>query len=521
MRHSVFWKIILAVCLLTIVCDAGLFFFLYQHTYNYAVNDATDNIKYAASSAALALELYDPNDLDDMKQSSELLKDMCIGLDVTYLYAIRPDLKNNDEIYLVTGWGKNASDEFINNRYPGYVAKGKLRDEQIRAYNGEKEVMLHVTNQFDDTLICYTPVVRYYSSDKGEYINKIESVVCAEVSITSIMDDFNSRFRGTAILVLVVTSLILIATGVILYFRVSKPLQFISGRMKGFVSKKGEFFQKLPVKGKDEIAQMSDSFNTMAEEIDSFLVRMAEMNRQKAELNIARKIQRGLLEAPSFGNDSVSIQAAMLTAKDVGGDLYDYRILENGDVFVTIADVSDKGITAALFMSRAVTLLSQYARLGYSPGKILFEYNNSLARRNPNMMFITTFVAVYHPQTGELVYANAGHNFPYIISDSLITLNEDYGAAAGVFNNIEYPEYTVKMKAGDRLFLYTDGVSEAQDKEGGFFGEERLESVLNAHKDGGAEELVNAVTEEINLFAHGAEQSDDITMLALEVLKEE
>lgn len=520
MRHSVFWKIILAVGILSMIAQGALFVVLYQLTYNYSVNDATENIKNAASSAALVLELYDPNDLDDIKQASDYLCKMCNSLGVTYLYSIRPDLEKNDEIYLVTGWGKNASKEYVENRYPGYVAEGKLREEQIRAYNGEKEVMLHVTNQYDDTLICYTPVVRHYSDETGTYIEKTESVVCAEVSLNLIMDNFKRRFGTTAIFVVIVSALIMITTGLILYFRVSKPLQLISGRMKNFISKKDEFFEKLPVKGKDEIAQMSDSFNTMAEEIDTFIMRMSEMNRQKAELHIARKIQRGLLEDPSFSNGNVSIEALMQPAKDVGGDLYDYRVLENGDIFVTIADVSGKGITASLFMARAVTLLSQFARLGYSPAKMLYEYNNSLAGRNPNMMFITTFVAVYHPQTGELVYANAGHNYPYIISDTLISLNEKHGAAAGVFKNVKYPEYTVKMKPGDRLFLYTDGVTEARNKEGGFFDEEKLEGVLKAYKNSGADELVKGVKEVLDSFANGAEQADDITMLALEILPE-
>ena len=521
MRHSVFWKIIIAVCLLTITAEVGMLFFLYRNTYNLTVKDATAHIKYAASSAARALETYDPYDLNDFKQGEKVLNEICNGLDITYLYAIRPDFENKDELYLATAWGKNASPEFTENRYSGYVAKGMLHPEQIRAFQGEKEVLIHETNQYDDTLICYTPIERYFSDTHVMYINKIASIVCAEVSLTSVMEEFDSRYRQLLFVILAVTVLILGSTGILLYFRISKPLRLISRRMKGFISQKGEFFEKLPVKGKDEIAEMSDSFNTMAEEIDSFIAKMTELNRQKAELSLARKIQRGLLEPQAFSNGAVSIRASMLTAKDVGGDLYDYRVLENGDIFVAIADVSGKGITASLFMARAITLLSQYAGLGYSPGKILHEYNNSLAGHNSNRMFITTFAAVYRPQTGELVYANAGHNYPYILSDSLITLNEKHGVAAGVFKNVQYPEYSAKMKAGDRLFLFTDGVTEAENKEGGFFGEEKLEAVLQVHRDGGAEELVNAVTDEINSFVHGAVQSDDITMLALEVLKEE
>ena len=271
------------------------------------------------------------------------------------------------------------------------------------------------------------------------------------------------------------------------------------------------------MKGKDEIAEMSDSFNSMAEEIDRFLMRMSELNRQKAELNIARTIQRGLLEPQEYRGGDVSVTACMLTAKDVGGDLYDYHVLADGSVFVAIADVSGKGVTAALFMSRAITMLNQYAQLGYSPAKILYEYNNRLVGHNPNRMFITTFVAVFNPQTGELVYSNGGHNPPYILSDTPVVLDQRGGAAAGVFPNVQYREYTVQLRPGDRLFMFTDGVTEAQDREGGFFGEERLEAVLRSHADSDAAGLVNAVKDAINDFSNGAEQADDITMLALQV----
>ena len=290
--------------------------------------------------------------------------------------------------------------------------------------------------------------------------------------------------------------------------------------MKNFVSQKGAFFEKLPVKGKDEIAEMSNSFNNMAEDIDRFITDLSELNRQKAELNIAKNIQRGLLEKPDFENEYVTINASMVAAKIVGGDLYDYCALDNGNIFVSIADVSDKGVTAALFMARAVTMLHQYAKLSYSPSKILYEYNNSLAKHNPNLMFITTFAAIYNPKTKVLTYSNAGHNVPYIISDTLIKLDDEIGSAAGVFEDEAYPEFEIKLNDGDMLFLYTDGVTDAQNRDGGFFGEETLERILLESKSSGAKGVVNAINDEIKAFVSGAEQFDDVTMLALQINSE-
>jgi sigma-B regulation protein RsbU (phosphoserine phosphatase) len=210
----------------------------------------------------------------------------------------------------------------------------------------------------------------------------------------------------------------------------------------------------------------------------------------------------------------------MVAAKIVGGDLYDYCALDNGNIFVSIADVSDKGVTAALFMARAVTMLHQYAKLSYSPSKILYEYNNSLAKHNPNLMFITTFAAIYNPKTKVLTYSNAGHNVPYIISDTLIKLDDEIGSAAGVFEDEAYPEFEIKLNDGDMLFLYTDGVTDAQNRDGGFFGEETLERILLESKSSGAKGVVNAVNDEIKAFVNGAEQFDDVTMLALQINSE-
>lgn len=517
MKHSVFWKIILGLLIVISAAEALMLVFLYNTTYETTVKEAEDRLKSAAAIVATEYEVYDPDHIADYMGDNPFLNNMCSGMNITYLYLIKADLVSRDQIYLATGYGENASQEFISNRYPGYVAEGKLKDEQIRAFHGEKNVLLHEKNQYDDTLICYTPVTRSYSFKTGDFRSDVRSIVCAEISLTKVLADFNVQFGHFVAVMVSVTLLIFTITGVVLYFRVSKPLRRISRRMKGFVSERSKAFEPLPVKGRDELAQMSDSFNTMAQEIDRYISDLSELNRQKAELSIAKKIQRGLLEPQSYADDSVTIRAFMLPAKDVGGDLYDYMTLENGKVFVSIADVSGKGVTAALFMSRAITLLHQYAERGFTPSQMLREFNSRLVQRNPNKLFITTFVAVYDPATGELTYSNGGHNYPYILSDELITLNEKGGVAAGIFKDRTYPERTIRLKAGDKLFLYTDGVTEAVDKDGGFFGEERLEEVLRAEKSSDAQTVVNKAYEALRSFSEGAVQADDITMLTLEI----
>ena len=522
MKLSIFKKVALWLLIIIGTVEAAMMIALYSYTYNNAVNKATSDIKEAARFAANQLTFFNPETFAvESNEESIIISQLdsgCNQYDIDKIYLLLPDLRNNTVMYLERGI--NAKEEAKPNTHSiddltGNYVEGGMTAEMKKAFLGDDSgVTAHIQNEKEDMLVCYMPVINYADS---KHMPKSGALISAEISISGVMEDINAQFRDFAIIMFIVTITVGISAAVILYFMVTKPLKFISSKMKGFVSDRNAAFKKLPVKGSDELALMSASFNTMVEEIDRYIDDETELNRQKSELNIAQSIQIGLLEPQAFKNDDVTVKASLKTAKIVGGDLYDYHVLPNGNVFVAIADVSGKGITAALFMSRALTLLNQYAELGYSPAKMLFEYNNNLAGHNPNLMFITTFAAVYNPKTKELIYSNAGHNYPYILSDKLITLNEKSGLIAGVFANSQYPEYKIQMKAGDKLFLFTDGVTEAQNKEGEFFGEEMLEKVLLSHIDYDGIDLMNAVTEKINAFAQGAEQADDITMLVLQI----
>ena len=525
MKSSIFKKVSLWLLIIITAVELVMFVALYGYTYNTIVNDATVNVTSAARAAAEHIYYIDPEKLsagsDEEKDAVIIFTNTCIQYDVDVVYLILPDLKNNSAKYIARGISTRqaeSQESELSDDLTGQYVEGGISDEIKRAFVGDDSgITTHIRNGDEDKLVCYMPVLYYENPESESPETEIRSVVRAEISIENLTNDFNKKFREFAVIMVIVTLTVGVSAAVILYFKVSKPLKKASMKMKGFVSDRDAGFEKLPVKGTDELAEMSDSFNTMAEELEQYIDDVAELNRQKAELNIAQSIQMGLLEPDSFENEKVKISASMTTAKVVGGDLYDYHILDNGCVFVAIGDVSGKGITAALFMSRAITLLNNYSKLGYSPAKMLFEFNNNLAAHNPNMMFITAFVAVYDPKTGELTYSNAGHNYPYIISDKLTALNTENGIIAGSFEDVEFPEYTVKMKPGDCLFMYTDGLTEAENKSGELFGEARLEEVLLKNKACGAESLLNAVTAEINGFARGAEQSDDITMLTLQI----
>ena len=235
------------------------------------------------------------------------------------------------------------------------------------------------------------------------------------------------------------------------------------------------------------------------------------------ELDVATKMQQSILPTKFPSGPDYRSFASMEPARNVGGDFYDVIPLENGRIGLTIADVSGKGVPAALFMMSSRTLLKGAAIGNHEPGDVLREVNNLLVEDNETMMFVTLFYAVYDPHSGLLTYANGGHNAPLIRhadgSSTLLPLTG--GIALGVIDGIEYEQAEVRLERGETLILYTDGVTEAMNESEEEFGLDRLAAVLTSYPSNDAEEVNGAIFEAVRAFAGDAPQSDDITCLTL------
>lgn len=521
---SIILRIGLIMLLMLLVLEGIVLALSYNITYDSNLAESEKDIR---SAATMAVEMCESTDLHHPSyfDVEATFTQLCEMFDVSYIFAVDVDIETKSETYLSIGFGKNALQEVKDTRYRGVRVTGMVNDQQIKAYNGDTdEAILHERNQFEDSLVCYMPCTRYIDPETAELKTYDKPVIIgAEISLDTVNKVSQERFQWLAILTVSVTVLIAVSFGLILYFRVSKPIRRISKRMNSFVSDREnqKNVEKLEVKGNDEFALMADSFNSMTDEIDRYIndidALTLEKHTQEAELNIARNIQMGLLQPEQTDRDMFDIRGYMLSAKDVGGDLYDYRILDDGRIFVTIADVSGKGVSAALFMARAITLINQYAKMGYTPARMLEEYNNTLASQNPGGLFITTFVAIYDPCDGILTYANAGHNIPYILSDTLIPLGDAHGIATGLFEGETYENARIRLKEGDTLFLYTDGVNEAKNIDGGFYSTERLEKTLTSCIEAGSAKVMSDILSDLKSFVNGAEQNDDITMLTLHI----
>ncbi|MCR4716142.1 MAG: PP2C family protein-serine/threonine phosphatase [Lachnospiraceae bacterium] len=238
----------------------------------------------------------------------------------------------------------------------------------------------------------------------------------------------------------------------------------------------------------------------------------------KNELDIASRIQEGLLPNifPAFPDRTeFDIYASATPAKEVGGDFYDFFMIDDSHLAILIADVSDKGIGAALFMSASKIIIKTRALLGGSPAKILKYADQRIAENNEMGMFVTVWMAIIDLETGQVNACNAGHEYPAILKrDNYCVTHTEHGAPLAFIPDSDYPEISFKMNPGDRLFLYTDGVTDAKSHSGARFKTENLVPLLNANKDLSDEELVNKVIDEVTHFMGNEEQFDDITMLS-------
>ena len=245
----------------------------------------------------------------------------------------------------------------------------------------------------------------------------------------------------------------------------------------------------------------------------------SQLEEIQYDLNVAREIQQSILPKvfPAFPESApFDIYATMNAAKAVGGDFYDFFMVDEHHLGFTIADVSDKGIPAAIFMAISRTVIRATALRQHSPATCLSESNNLLCNESVNGMFVTVFYAILNIHTGDVVYSNGGHNRPVWIrkGGTAEMLPVTGSMALGVMPGLPYQERTIHLEPGDSLFLYTDGISEAMNPRGELFGDERLIQTCST-TPASAKAMIGQMAQQVSAFVDGATQFDDMTMLSL------
>ena len=276
----------------------------------------------------------------------------------------------------------------------------------------------------------------------------------------------------------------------------------------------------------DEIERLGEQFERMTVSLKEYIRHLtavtAEKERIGAELSVATQIQASMLPCifPAFPErEEFEIFAVMNPAKEVGGDFYDFFLVDEDHLALVIADVSGKGVPAALFMVIAKTLIKNNAQAGKSPEDTFESVNAQLCENNDAGMFVTGWMGLWTVSTGELKFVNAGHNPPLLrrAGGAYTYLKARAGFVLAGMEGIQYRLNETRLEPGDTLFLYTDGVTEATDARNELYGEDRLSNVLNSHQEASPMELLPWVKADIDAFAAGAPQFDDITMMALRV----
>jgi len=445
--------------------------------------------------------------------------------DITYLYMFAVDEQHENMIYYINAFTRAEVEEL---EYGAEIVDLNFTDplpselREMVANPGEK--IWNILNQSDYGYVmgAYSPI---YDNDGN---------VVGFLAVDIDMNDVNSTLQTYIITVLigsfVIMAVCVFLTVLFIQSKITAPIQQLSKSADSFVNQEEsddnrETLQPIisTIKTNDEIETLSDSIEKMTTDMITYIENLtavtAEKERIGAELNVATQIQADMLPCvfPAFPEyNEFDIYASMQPAKEVGGDFYDFFLIDKNTLAVVMADVSGKGVPAALFMVIAKTLIKNNAQSGKSPKEVFETVNNMLCENNDAGMFVTAFMGYLNIKSGNFVFVNAGHNPPLFKQNGKFDwLETKVGFVLAGMEDMPYTQSEITLSPNDELFLYTDGVTEADNNEKELFGDPRLLEIVNAMDTPPLDEMTVEIKKEIDKFADGAEQADDITMLAL------
>lgn len=332
-----------------------------------------------------------------------------------------------------------------------------------------------------------------------------------------------NRMTLIMILQILVGIILLVFLTIKIVNKIASPLVQFAQASKDIAG--GNFNVKLPIiKTEDEMLELHNAFSYMQkklhEYVDNLIKTTAAKENIESQLRIASEIQMSMIPKDNsikFDNITFDISGFMNPAKEVGGDLYNFFMIDNDHLGFTIGDVSGKGVPAALFMSMTNILIKSIAMSGSSPAEVLFKANNGLCNDNVQCMFVTLLFGKLNIRTGEVQYSNAGHN-PFILigKDGIPKYHKiEPGIVLAAFEDYVFVNETLTLDKGDTIFMYTDGVTEAMNWEQKLYGEERLLNVITEYRKENIKDIISKTLDGVAVFVDGTEQSDDITLLVL------
>lgn len=457
---------------------------------------------------------------DEYRSLLSLLQKLRDDYGVKSLYLGFTDREYMKDIYLVDA---SAPGEAC---LPGDF--DEVEDEHIQLMeNGQYDFPPYITNYSDYGWLC-TDSTPIYGED-----GSIKGLALVDISMNDIMGQIREFIIQISVIVMLLTIIMVLFVIYIMNRAMIKPINLLSAAARRFISEENESIgtresaiSKIEIKTGDEIENLFRSVKQMESDIYNYIENLtavtAERERIGAELDVAKQIQTDMLPNtfPAFPErEEFDIYAIMTPAKEVGGDFYDFFLADDDHLVLVIADVSGKGVPAALFMMISKTLIKSAAQTGMSPKEILEKVNNQLCENNEAEMFVTAWVGIMEISTGRMICANAGHEFPAIkrANGKFELFRDKHGFVLAGMENMRYSEYEIELKAGDKLVVYTDGVTEAVNVKEELFGTECMIDSLNSAEERDCKDLLFTLKWSIDRFAGKAPQFDDITMLAIEM----
>lgn len=513
-KAQMFFALMSAVVIMAIIFSPYGFY-----TNVHSIRKAVDNSLLIAANGVLEIL---PNDYHERLKRGEvseaeydaLQKKLCDFKDrigATYLYSM---VKNPDgKIYFTMDIHYKPMTEYEEPTPDVYAAfsTGKIQSGQ----NEDTEF----------ALVSRSVLIPAYTKDGEMY------VVGADLSISKIYPIIMDSLRNFLLLLLLGVFLVLVVT-LRLTRRISTPIS----KLAGFTKKLSDsnFSPDLVMEDEvpesilkaGEVQDLARSISSMRAKLGEYIANLERevraRNLAETELEIAGKIQSSFLPGGDFACEFLRASAAIKPARQAGGDLYDFFALSDGRACFAIGDVSGKGMPAALFMARAITLIRAAARNSSKLSDIVSFINDVLAQGNESCTFITFFICAYDPESGSLEFVNCGHNPPILrrADGEVETLQLKRNSVLGVFENLNFEAQQIKLNLSDLILLYTDGVTEAGAPDNSFYGEGRLADFVRKFPEGAdPRALADSLMAEILNFESGCPQSDDITILAISRVK--
>ncbi len=509
--------LLLSFAVLMVIVGYRRFTRYYTHEYN---DSAYRTAKTAAALIKVDnLESYleSNGDNEEYKITNDRLNILTNKQDVSVIYVIKPDsdYKHFTSIFnsvsagsgytpWVIGSKKKTTNKEYEKHYKEIMERGRVRATVIRNRN-LNGALPHITS-----LIPLT-----------DSNGNVKAILCVQRFMRGLT---RARF-GYVFNVSILTFIIIIITIILalnfLKKQIIRPIEKVSRESKRFATLSNRSKNNLSnISNISEVTSLALSIDKMEKDtikyIEDIKAATKEKERIGTELKLASLIQENSLPTNFPSNESFELYASMTPAKEVGGDFYDFNLIDDDHLMLVIADVSGKGVPAALFMMVTKILISEYSLSLKDPAQVLTTVNNRVCNNNKANMFVTVWLGIFELSTGKLVFANAGHEDFVLKNGDGFKLNKTkHGIPIGAMEDYEYKNNEVILNKGDKLFLYTDGLPEATNSELEMFNLDRMVDTLNELKDLNTKELLNEVKNKVDTFVGEATQFDDLTMMAL------